>query len=148
MKISSLPDFNSSSEGTSSENDKESLLSLKPPSDLTLLLNQFNNTSTEKNNDHENIVNSKYYDNDQIQTLKFPDKHKSLVLFHINGWSLSKKYDDIDHLLKCTNKPFDIIAVSETRITKQTSFTTNINQIMPLSLPLLNLRLGHAPLHC
>ena len=28
---------------------------------------------------------------------------------------------------KCTNKVFDIIAVSETRITKQTSLTTNIN---------------------
>ena len=31
------------------------------------------------------------------------------------------------HLIKCTDKVFDIIAVSETRITKQTFFTTNIN---------------------
>ena len=31
------------------------------------------------------------------------------------------------HLLKCTNKVLDIIAVTETRITKQTSLTTNIN---------------------
>ena len=30
-------------------------------------------------------------------------------------------------LLKCTNKVFDIIAVTETRITEQTSLTTNIN---------------------
>ena len=34
---------------------------------------------------------------------------------------------DIDHLLKCTNKVFNIIAVSETRIQKQISCTTNIN---------------------
>ena len=36
-------------------------------------------------------------------------------------------FDDLDHLLKCTNKVFDIIAVSETRITKQSSLTPNIN---------------------
>ena len=35
--------------------------------------------------------------------------------------------DDLDHLLKCTNKVFDIIAVTETKITKQTTLTSNIN---------------------
>ena len=73
-----------SQQGTKSDNDNESLLSLKPPSDLALLYNQFNNPSPEKNNDPENVVNSKYYDIDQIQTLKFPNKRKSLALFHIN----------------------------------------------------------------
>ena len=101
------------------------MLSLKPPSNLALLNNQFNNTSPDKNNDPENVVNSKYYDIDQIQTLKFPNKHKSLALFHINACSLSKNFDE--HLLKCTNKVFDLIAVTETRILKQTSLTTNIN---------------------
>ena len=72
-------------------------------------------------------MNFKFYDIDQIQTLKFPDKHKSLALFHINACSLNKNFDDLDHLLKCTNKVFDIIAVSETRITKQASLTTNIS---------------------
>ena len=103
------------------------MLSLKPPSELALLYNQFNNTSPEKHNDPENVVNSKYYDIDQIQTLKFPNKQKSLALFHINACSLNKNFDDLGHLLKCTNKVFDIIAVTETRITKQTSLTTNIN---------------------
>ena len=102
------------------------MLSLKPPSDLALLYNQFNNTSPEKSNKYANVANSKYYDIDQIQTLKFPNKHKSLALFYINACSLNKHFDDL-HLLKCTNKVFDIIAVTETRITKQTSFTTNIN---------------------
>ena len=96
------------------------MLSLKPHSDLALLYNQFNNTSPEKNNDPTNVVNSKYYDIDQIQTLKFPNKHKSLALFHINACSLNKNFDDLEHLLKCTNKVFDITAVTETRITKQT----------------------------
>ena len=72
--VSSILTTNSFSQGANSDNDKESLLSLKPPSDLALLYNQFNNTSPEKNNDPENVVNSKFYDIDQIQTLKFPDK--------------------------------------------------------------------------
>ena len=70
---------------------------------------------------------SKYYDTDQIQTLKFPNKHKYLALFHIKACSLNKNFDDLGHLLKCTNNVFDIIAVTETRIAKQTSLTTNIN---------------------
>ena len=41
------------SKGINNDNDKESLLSLKPPSDFTLLFIQFNNTSPEKNNDPE-----------------------------------------------------------------------------------------------
>ena len=94
---------------------------------MALLYNQFNNTFPEKNNDSTNVVNSKHYNNDQIQTLKFPNKNKSLALFHINACSLNKNFDDLEHLLKCTNKVFDIIAVTETRITKQTSLTTNIN---------------------
>ena len=87
IKTSSLPSRQkiSFSQGTNSDNDKESLLSLKPPSDLALLYNQFNNISPEKNSDPENVVNSKFYDINQIQTLKFPDKHKSLALFHINA---------------------------------------------------------------
>ena len=125
--ISTITTTNSFSQSINSDNDKGNLLLLKPPSDLALLYNQLNNTSPEKNSDPENVVNFKFYDIDQIQTLKFPDKHKSLALLHINACSLNKNLDDLDHLLKCTNKVFDIIAVSETRITKQTSLTSNIN---------------------
>lgn len=73
------------SQATNSDNDEESSLSLKPPSHLALLYNQLNNTSSENNNDLENIVNSKYYGIEQIQNLEFPDKQKSLSLFHINA---------------------------------------------------------------
>ena len=62
-----------------------------------------------------------------MQALKFPDKHKTFTLFHINACSSNKNFDDFDHLLKYTNKVFDIIAVSKTRIAKQTSLTTNMN---------------------
>ena len=50
-----------------------------------------------------------------------------LSLFHINAWSLSKNSDDLEHQLKCTNKVFDIVAVSGTRNTKKPSLTFSIN---------------------
>ena len=49
------------------------------------------------------------------------------MIFHINACSLNKNFDVLDHLLKSTNKVFDIIAVSETIDTKETSLTTNTN---------------------
>ena len=56
-----------------------------------------------------------------------PHKNKSLSLFHINACSLNKNFDDLLHILNCTNKSFDIIAISETRITKQVSLSNNLN---------------------
>ena len=38
--------------------------------------------------------------------------------------SFNKNFDE---LFKCTNKVFDIIAISETKLRKQVSLTTNIN---------------------
>ena len=48
-------------------------------------------------------------------------------LFHINACSLNKNFDDLQHLLSSIKKVFDIIAVSETRITKQVSLLNNLN---------------------
>ena len=50
-----------------------SSLALKP-ANLSLLFNQFNNFSPEPKNEPQNVVNSNYYDIDQIQILKFPEK--------------------------------------------------------------------------
>ena len=87
--------------------------------------NQFNNiTENHTNNDPNNVVECRYYDTEEIQTLKIPNKNKSLSMFHINTCSLSKNFDDLEYLLKTTNMNFDIIAISETRITK------NINNIL------------------
>ena len=65
------------------------------------------------------LANFKLFLKFQISN-KFHNKHKSLAFFHINGCSFNKNVDDLGHLLKCTNKVFDIIAVTKTRITKQT----------------------------
>ena len=53
---------------------KNSSIYLTPPFNLALLFNQFNNTSPEQNVDPENVVNSRYFDIDEIQALKLYDK--------------------------------------------------------------------------
>ena len=90
-------------------------------------MNQFNNsTSPENNTDPEDVVQSKYYDTDELQTMKIPNEDKSLAFFQINACSLNKSFDDLEHLLSCTNKIFDVIAITETRITKDVSLTNNL----------------------
>ena len=102
-----------------------STLVLKLPANLSQLFNQLNNiTENHTNRDPDNVVKCRYYDIEEIQTLNIPNKSKSLSMFHINTCSLSKNFDDLEYLLKTTNMNFDIIAISETRITK------NINNIL------------------
>ena len=48
-------------------------------------------------------------------------------MFHINTCSLSKNFDDLECLLKTKNMIFAIIAISETRITKNINKITDIN---------------------
>ena len=107
--------------------NKNSSALLKLPPDLTPLFDQFNNSFPEQQIDPENVVNSRYFDIDQIQSLKFTQNEKSLFFFHINACSLNKNFDGLVYLLKCTNKTFDIIAVSETKISKKTSVIPNIS---------------------
>ena len=68
----------------------ESCLTIKPSKNLSHLFNEFNSFSSDINNTPENVINSNYYDIDQLQTLKeFADK-SSLSLVHLNTCSLSK----------------------------------------------------------
>ena len=94
---------------------------------MELLGNQFNNATPENSNYPEKIYSSKYYDIEEMYNIEIPHKNKSLSLFHINACSLNKNFDDLQHLLSCTKTKFDIIAISETRITKQVSLSNNLN---------------------
>ena len=85
------------------DNDHDSSLLLKP-SNLELLVNQFNNATPENGNDPEKIASSKYYDIDEMHNIEIPHKNKLLFLFHINACSLSKNFDDLQHLQSCTKK--------------------------------------------
>ena len=95
--------------GNKTKNLKISLL-LKPPRDH-LLFNQFNSVIPENLSDPENVIQSKYYDIDELQQLKIPNKEKSLSLFHINSCSLKKNFEELQNLLQSTNITFDVIAI-------------------------------------
>ena len=91
---------------------------MKPQENLTNLFNEFNNLSSDQNNNSENIINCKYYDIDEIQTLNKLNNKRTLSLFHINSCSLSKNIEDLEYLLNSTSINFDVIAISETSIVK------------------------------
>ena len=74
-----------------------SSLLLNPSPNLALLFNQCNNTRPEGNDDPDNVVSSKYYSTNEIQSLKVANK-KSPSKFHINVCSLNK--NDLDDLEK------------------------------------------------
>ena len=112
---------------TSSETKTlNSSLLLKPPPNLALLFDQFNNAIPENRSDPENVIESKYYDIDELQKLKTPNKENSLSLYHINSCSLNKNFEELQNLLQSTNINFDVIAITETRIPKNVSVTQNI----------------------
>ena len=56
------------------ETDHNSSLSLKPSSNLNLLVNRFNNATTENNNDPEKFFSSKYYDIEEMGNIEIPNK--------------------------------------------------------------------------
>ena len=104
-----------------------SSLSLKPPSNLEHLVNQFNNATPGNSNGIEKISSSKYYAIEEMSNIEIPHKNESLSLFHLNAWSVYKGLDDLQHFLTCTKNFFDIIAISETRITNYVTLSKNLN---------------------
>ena len=106
-----------------------SILTLNPPPNLKLLINQFNELTAESNKKNpENFINCRNLDIDEIQKMKI--EPNSLSLFHINCCSLNKNF-----LIS-----FDVIAISESRILKDTNLSKNIN-IYNTLLNLLQLNL-------
>ena len=72
---------------------------MKPSSNLELPVNQANNVTPENGDDPEKIASSKYHDIDGMHNFEIPYKNKPLSLFQINACSLSKNFDDLQHLL-------------------------------------------------
>ena len=64
--------------------DKEnSTLLLKPPSNLSLLSNQFNDLSSESNRTNpENVINCKNYDIDEIQKIKTNSSSEYIMYYN------------------------------------------------------------------
>ena len=77
-----------------------------------------------------------------MHNIEIPHKNKYLFLFHLSACSLNKNLDDLQHLLSCTKKNVDIIAISETRITKIVSLLDDLDfNTVIILLNLLQLRL-------
>ena len=100
---------------------------LKPQENLTNLFDEFNNLSSDQNNNSENIINCKYYNIDEIQTLNKLNNKCTLSHFHIHSCSPSKNIEDLEYLLNSTSINFDIIDISETRIVKSKTPVNSLN---------------------
>ena len=122
--IYSDSEMNESSVGKYS-NDNNTL-KLNPTPNLKLLFNQFHELTAESNKKNpEDFISCSNLDVDEIQKMKI--EPNSLSLFHINSCSLNKNFEDLEYLLKATNQTFDIIAIIESRILKDTNLSKNIN---------------------
>lgn len=66
-----------------------------------------NNAIPEDNNvdsDSDSIVSCKYYDIEELQKMNIANKNKPLLLSHITACSNNKNFNNLEHLLNCTNK--------------------------------------------
>ena len=116
--------MNESSVGKYTNDNSRSMFN--PPPNLKLLFNQFNDLTAESNKkDPENFINCKNLDIDEIQKMKI--EPNSLSLFHIDSCSLNKNFEDLAYLLKATNKTFDVIGISKSRVIKDANLSKYIN---------------------
>ena len=85
-----------------------------------------------------NQLNNKYRDTDYFKNVTKDFKRKALSFFHMNVCSLTKHFDDFNILLSDLNVSFDILAITETRIKKDSS--------SPINLQLSNYSTEHNPI--
>ena len=97
---------------------------------LVNLMNQLNNFTDDEKENELNLPNCKYRDTDYFKNLTKDFKRKALSFFHMNVCSLTKYFDDF-------NISFDILAITETRIKKDSS--------SPINLQLSNYSTEHTP---
>ena len=97
----------------------------KPTDAFVNLMNQLNNFT------------DKYRDTDYFKNLTKDFKRKALFFFHMNVCSLTKNFDDFNILLNELNVSFYILAITETRIKKDSS--------SPINLQLSNYSTEHTP---
>ena len=122
-----LSQSNNHYSGSSGSYSTKTCSTLKPPKNSSNLFNEFNNVSFQQNKDTENIINCKYYDIEEIQSLNNLNHKDALSLFHINTCSLPKNIEELQYLLDKTKIDFDVIVISESRIKKDKSPRHSMN---------------------
>ena len=94
---------------------------------LINLMNQLNNfTDGEKENELK-LPSCKYRDLDYFQTFSSSFKRKTLSFFLMNLSSLTENFGDFNILLNDLNVNFDILAITESRIKKDSSSPINLH---------------------
>ena len=101
-------------------------IQLNPPKNLKSLFNDFNNASS-NNDDETSSLNCKFYDIESFLSAKFKTKNH-FSIFHLNIASLAKHKSDLETLFTILNFKFDIISITETKIeaSKQPTFDITI----------------------
>ena len=59
--------------------------------------------------------------------MKVPNKNSCLTLFQSNTCSSNKHFADLEYLVKSANVKVELIAISETKILKDSDIVKNIN---------------------
>ena len=93
----------------------------QPKSDVSIISSGFNNVrfSSDTNIflDHLVSINSKYHDINDFNKFNI-NKNSSLATLHLNIASLTKHFEDLQNFLFLLKHSFDIIGISEHKITK------------------------------
>ena len=98
----------------------------KPTDAFVNLMNQLDKFPDGKKENELNLPNCIYKDTDYFKNLNKDFKRKALSFFHINVCSLTKNFDDYNILLSDLNVSFDILAITETRIKKDSSTSIDL----------------------
>ena len=117
-------DFNANSDHSNSRNAPSSYLK-----DMFSNLNQAlesHQESEEADNDPTLPIKCQYMDIKEFNVAKF-NTLKPFSLLHINIASLSHNFEDLHETLSAINIKFDVIGISETRITKDCLPMSNLN---------------------
>ena len=88
---------------------------------------ELNNLSEKENIDNENLPNSKCRDISYFSNSDVEFKSKCLSFFDLCTNSLSKNFDNFNHLINELKLEFDILGISELRILKSQSLNTNVS---------------------
>ena len=94
---------------------------------LINLMNQLNNFTDGVKENEFKLPNCKYRDIDYFQKLSRDFKRKILSFFRMNVSSLTKNFDDFNILLNDLNVNFDILAITESCIKKDSSSPVNLH---------------------
>ena len=89
-------------------------------------MNQLNNFNGDEKENELNLPNCKYRDTDYFKNITKDFRRKVLSFFHMNVCSLNKNFDDFNILLSDLNVSFDILAITETRIKRNSSSPINL----------------------